>query len=433
MKKFLALMFILMTAATLVSTICIAQSNPTTPANQASTATEPSPAERSIAEAQRMIGEKPAQYTGYNLLATALIRRAHETSDARYYAQADDAAKKSLQLAPNNFDTNKIQVSILLGEHEFRAALAAAQALNKQSLDNVMVYGLLTDAYAELGDYKDAETAAQWMLNLRPGNLPALINASHLRELFGDIDGSYELLQMAYDSTPPTEVEQRASLLTRMGHLRLASGNTDVAEKLLQQALSVFPNYPLAVGALAEVRIAQKHYDEAVVLLRQRYQATSCPGNLYDLAQALRLAGHDGEAKQVFAEFEAKALLESSKKDNSNRELIFYYGDYAKQPAKALQLAEQEYAWREDVYTLDAYAWALHVNGQDVEARKQIEAALAVGIRDAKLFRHAGEIALKSGDSAAAQRYLKQSAELNTPDSEQARVMLTTLPEAPVR
>ena len=426
MKKVLVLMFTWMTAATLASTICIAQSNPIADNPTASTS-ELSPAERGIAEAQRTIREKPSQYSGYNLLATALVRRARETSDAHYYAQADDAVKKSLELAPNNFDTRKIQVSILLGEHEFPAALDAAQALNKQSLDDVTIYGLLTDAYAELGDYKDAETAAQWMLNLRPGNLLALINAARLRELFGDIDGSYELLQMAYDSTPPSENEQRAWLLTRMGHLRVASGNTDAAEKLLQQALTAFPSYPLSVVELAEVRIAQRHYEEAVVLLRQRYQATLRPGSLYDLAQALRLAGHDGEAKQAYAEFETKALQESSKKDNSNRELIFYYADYAKQPAKALKVAEREYAWRKDVYTLDAYAWALHVNGHDVEARKQIETALAVGIRDAKLFRHAGEIALKSGDFAAAQSYLKQSADLNTADSEQARVELASL------
>ena len=60
--------------------------------------------------------------------------------------------------------------------------------------------------------------------------------------------------------------------------------------------------------------------------------------------------------------------------DNSNHELVFYYADHAKQPEKALKVAQQEYAWRRDVYTLDAYAWALHVNGQDSEARKQIEA-----------------------------------------------------------
>ena len=149
------------------------------------------------------------------------------------------------------------------------------------------------------------------------------------------------------------------------------------------------------------------------------------------MARALQLAGHDGEAKKAFAEFETKSLLESSQKDNSNRELIFYYADCVKQPVKALQVAEQEYSWRKDVYTLDAYAWALHANGQDVEARKQIETALAVGIRDAKLLLHAGEIALTSGDLDAARRYLKQSLELNTLDSEQARLALASLAPTP--
>jgi Flp pilus assembly protein TadD len=141
----------------------------------------------------------------------------------------------------------------------------------------------------------------------------------------------------------------------------------------------------------------------------------------------MHLAGHDAESNKEFAEFESKALIEASKKDNSNLALILYYADYAKQPAKALQLAQREYGSRHDVYTLDAYAWALHVNGQDTEARKQIEAAITVGIRDARLYRHAGEIALKLGDATSAQRYLKQAAELNAPGSEQAVVLLASI------
>jgi Flp pilus assembly protein TadD len=170
-----------------------------------------------------------------------------------------------------------------------------------------------------------------------------------------------------------------------------------------------------------------------VKLLQQRYDAARHAENLYDLADALRLAGHQSEAKNAFAEFETKSLLESTKKDNSSRELIFYYADYADQSAKALNVAEQEHAWRKDVFTLDAYAWALHVNGRDVEARKQIETALSVGIRDAKMLRHAGEIALKCGDKAAAERYLRKSAELNSAGSDQARTTLASLTEAPER
>ena len=55
------------------------------------------------------------------------------------------------------------------------------------------------------------------------------------------------------------------------------------------------------------------------------------------------------------------------------------------QSGAALEVARREYARRHDVFTLDCYAWALHVNGQNEEALKQIETALAVGIRDAWL------------------------------------------------
>lgn len=383
-----------------------------------------SPAAQSIAAASKAISDKPTEYAGYNLLATALVRRAQETSDVSFYTQAEGAVKKSLEIAPHNFDAEKIQVSILLGEHEYPAALEAAKTLNKRVPDDVMVYGLLTDANVELGNYRDAEDSAQWMLNLRPGNRPVLTRAAHLRELFGDVEGAYELMELAYQSTPATESGERAWTLTQMGHLRLASGSTDAAEKLFQQALTSFPSYPAALGNLAQVRITQKRYAEAVVLLQQCHQAAPRAENLYDLAEALQLAGRDTEAKKAFADFEPKSLAESVRPDNSNRELVFYYADHAHQPVKALDVAKREYAWRHDVYTLDAYAWALHVNGQDAEARRQIETALAVGIRDSKIFVHAGEIALKLGDRAAAQNYLQEAVSLHAIGSEHARLVL---------
>jgi tetratricopeptide (TPR) repeat protein len=393
----------------------------------AQTTTAPSPGERSIAEARKAIEKRPAQFSGYNQLAIALSRRARETSDVNFYAQAEDALRKSFARAPGNVEGEKIRVWLLLGRHEFAAALALATELNQRVPDDVLVYGFLTDANAELGHYDAAEKSAQWMLNLRPGNLPGITRAAYLRELFGDVDGAYELMDMAYQATPPTENEDRAWILTQMGHLRLSAGNLDKAETLLNQALEVFPDYHYALGNMAKVRIEQKRYAGAVELLERRYNAAPHAENLYNLAEALELTGRRDEAKKAFVEFERKSLAESIKADNSTHELVFYYTDHANQPQKALEFAKHEYARRHDVYTLDAYAWALHVNGQDAEARKPIEMALAVGIRDAKIFRHAGEIALQLGDQSAATRYLRESAILNAPGSEQARTILAKL------
>ena len=389
--------------------------------------TKLSPAERGMAQARKLIEKNPKDFEAYNALALALSRRARETSDVKFYTQAEETLQKSFEISPDNFDGQRIHVWLLLGKHEFAAALEAAKKLNLRMPDDVMLYGFLTDANVELGNYKDAETAAQWMLDLKPGNTPGLTRAAYLRELYGDIDGSLDLMNMAYQSTPPGEVEDRAWIVTQMAHLNLTIGKIDEAEKLSQQALVMFPGYHYALGNLAKVRIQQKRYDEAVELLKQRYAAAPHAENLYDLAQAMQFAGKTEDANRALAEFEQKSLLETNRGDNSNHELIFYYADYAREPAKALEVARREFGRRHDVFTLDSYAWALYVNGQYPEARKQIETALAVGIRDAKMFRHAGEIALKSGDKAAAERYLRESAELNSMGSEQARITLASL------
>jgi tetratricopeptide (TPR) repeat protein len=391
-----------------------------------------SPAERGMVQARKLIEKNPKDFEAYNALALALSRRARETSDVKFYAQAEETLQKSFVVSPNNFDGQRIHVWLLLGKHEFAVALEAAKKLNQKMPDDVMLYGFLTDANVELGNYKDAEPAAQWMLDLKPGNTPGLTRAAYLRELYGDIEGSLELMNMAYQSTPPAEIEDGAWIVTQMAHLNLAIGKIDEAEKLSQQALVMFPGYHYALGNLAKVRIQQKRYDEAVELLKRRYEVAPHAENLYELAQALQWAGQTDEASKAFAEFERKSLLETNRGDNSNHELIFYYIDYAEKPAKALEVAEREFERRHDVFSLDSYAWALYANGQYADARKQSETALAVGVRDAKIFRHAGEIALKSGDHVAAERYLKESVELNTLGSEQARITLADLMRSPV-
>ena len=383
-----------------------------------------SPAERTIAQAQRLIEKNPKNFEAYNALALAFSRRARETSDPAFYTRCEEALEKSFEISPDNFDGRRTHVWLLLGKHEFAAAREEAKVLNQKMPDDVMIYGFLTDANVELGDYPAAEKAAQWMLDLRPANLPGLTRAAYLRELYGDIDGAIELMTMAYESTPPSEREDAAWILTQIAHLKLATGQTNEAERLLQQALTMFPAYHYALGNLAKVRIQQKRYGQAVDLLQQRYKAAPHAENLFDLAEALQLSGRRDEAQQAFKEFEQKSLLETKGADNSNHELIFYYADYANNPAQALQVAQMEYVRRQDVFTRDSYAWALFKNGRYKEASEQIQTALNVGIRDARIFRHAGEIALKSGNAEQASHYLQLAAYLNTIGSEQARAIL---------
>ena len=367
------------------------------------------PATRKVEQARKLIAAKPNEAQAYSELALALARRARESADPAYYAEAQKAIDQAVKLAPESPEHEKAQIWVLLGQHEFSRALERARALNKRVPDDVLVYGFIVDAAVETGQYEEAERAAQWMLDLRPGNIPGLTRAAYLRELFGDIDGAVELMLSALQRISPQETEDRAWTLTHIAHLRLAAGKPAEALEATRQALLLFPGYHYALGQMARIKLAQNAPAQAVDLERQRYQAAPHPENLYALAQALRRAGHAREARAAYTEFEQKALAESTGADNANHELTYYYTDVAKKPAQALTIASREIARRRDVHTLAAYGWALHANGKTAEARQHLEAALAVGIRDADMLYRAGAIAMKQKDRKSAALYLQQA------------------------
>ena len=62
---------------------------------------QPSPAERGIAQANRLTEKNPKNFEAYNALALSLSRRARETSDVTYYARAEEALQKSFAIAPD--------------------------------------------------------------------------------------------------------------------------------------------------------------------------------------------------------------------------------------------------------------------------------------------------------------------------------------------
>jgi tetratricopeptide (TPR) repeat protein len=341
----------------------------------------------------------PRRVEGWNDLALALARRARETGDPAYYAEAWSATERALEIDPSHLEARKMQVWILLGQHEFPRAVEAAEAINKQVPDDVLTYGFLVDGYTELGRYAEAEKAAQWMLDIRPGNVPALTRAAHLRELFGDHEGAVELMDTSHRRTADTELEDRAWILTQIAHLSLLTCRTDAAERLLTESLAIFPDYHYALAQMAEVRTQQGRFAEAATLREKHVAVAPHPENRYELGVALERAGRSADARKEWAAFEEAARAESARWDSANVELIYYYADHADRPSEALALARREAARRQDVRTLEALAWALYRSDQSTTARKEIDKVLAVGVTQPGTFAHAAAIAAAQGDA----------------------------------
>ena len=377
------------------------------------------PAQQKIAAAKKAIECAPDRFQNYNQLAIALERRATETGDASFYARAEDALNNSLALSPANLEAQRVRASILLGEHRYREALEQATAVNKLWPDDVLVYGYIADAEMAVGNYSAAEEATQWMLNLRPGNIPAMQRTAELREVFGDFDGAAEMLTAELVQTAPNEFADRASVITRLGHLQLAMGHLNEAEKYLQEAHDTFANLPHTLETLAELRRAQGKYSEASKIANQLYLMNPSAEHTYSLALALEREGQKDYAQALYREFETKASEAIASAGGSSVELVFYYADRSGKTQEALRIAEAEFAKQPNIHVRDAYAWALAANGRFAEARKQIEAALEIGVRDPGFFFHAGSIAVQDHDLKSAAAYFKASLDVN-PASEYA-------------
>lgn len=388
--------------------------NPSNSENQSQRESAGSLTLKKVALARRETQLHPDKVQAYNDLALLLARAARETAVNSYYIEAEHAAQTALKLSPNNFQVLKAQVVVLLGMHRFAEARDKAQVLNHRMPDDVSLYGYLARADIELGEYDHAESEAQWMLNLLPNNVPGLRIGADLRLLFGDADGALEFLNQAYSETSPTDVGELAAIALQIASVQMSTGQIEDADQVLQQTLAAFPDYPDALEDLAKVRVAQRKYAAAVDLLRQRNQHAPNARIVYALGQALEKSGKSEQAKSAYAEFEREARRQTNTFENSNRELILYYAEQGKL-AEAMEVVSREIAARHDVFTLDAYAWALYMKGQFIESRKQIEKALSVGIRDPQIFSHAARIASKCGDENAAARYSKAS--LRTTDS----------------
>lgn len=339
----------------------------------------------------------------WNEQARTLLKKARAAHYASGLDEAETMIRRSLEANPGNFEARKFEVEVLLAQHRFADALEPARKLNRENPDDVQAWGLVSDAALGLGDYAEAERSAQWMLNLRATSVGGLERGARLRELFGDIEGARELWESALRLSLPGD-EERAWILTQAASLDRRFGRSGAAEKELHEAMATWPGYQPALAQMARLRVEQRKYDEALKILEDRFRTVRRPDAQYELARVLQLAGRTEQAEAAYREFEAAALAVIGASINYNRELIFYYTDHQRKPAEALRIAKLEAGRRQDVETLDAYAWALYASGDAAEARKQMDKVLALGVREPAYLQHADTIGANLKDALAAAR-----------------------------
>lgn len=362
-------------------------------------------ADRQIQIAEARIKSLPTSPDGYNLLAAAYMQKARETGDFGFNARAEATLSRSLQIAPDDSSALILRSSLLLTYHRFGEALKEAKRAQVPGRESADLYGVMTDALVELGDYPAAVEAAQKMMDLRPDAV-AYSRASYLRALHGDERGAIEAMMVAVKAANPRNPEHGGWYRVHLGLNLMNAGKRAEGEREFDTALEMFPDYHLALAAKARARVAAGDFDTAIRFYRQAQERVPLPEVVIALGDLYSKLGRANEAKQ---QYELVDFIERQAAGNTtySRQLALFWADHNMKLNEALEIMRRERAARADIYTSDALAWCLFKNGQLAEAKEEIKQAMRLGTRDARILYHAGMIYDGLDDRQRAVKYLK--------------------------
>jgi tetratricopeptide (TPR) repeat protein len=336
------------------------------------------------------------------------VRAARDAAEPGYYLNADAAADMALALAPDHPSALDVKGLALLNDHRFAEAEALARHIIARNPFDPMAFGTLSDAALEQGHVAEAVQAANKMLALKP-NLPSYARAFYLQWLQGQTGVAKTSLRLAIDAAPRAsgDPEPRAWALTQAAMLFWHEGDYDGADAGLQLALQQFPDYPPALVGRARVALARGEARPAADWLARAYALSPLVETAWLLGDARQLAG-DGAGSAA-----AYALVLKQGRRSDPRTLALFLATQDRDRDDAVALASEERRRRGDIYTEDVLAWALFRAGRLDEAAAASARAVALGTRDARLWYHAGAIAMARGDEARGRALVRKALALN--------------------
>jgi tetratricopeptide (TPR) repeat protein len=378
----------------------------------ATESTTPRKVDLQILRAQQKIESMPHKPDGYNELAAAYMQKARETHNFALNANAETTITKSLEIEKDNYDALKLHAKLQLTYHRFAEALETARQAQKVRVDDHDVWGQITDALVELGDYPAAVKAAQTMVNLRPDS-SSYARVSYLRSLHGDTEGAIQAMVAAVKAANPNDRESIAWCRVQLGSELMNAGKLNEAEHQYDEALRTFGDHQLAQEGKARARLAAGDLQGAVQIYRREQSKNASADVAQSLGDLYTLLGQADEARKQYEMFETLER-ENAALERSWRHMVNYWLDRDKNLDEALSLAKREFEARKDIFTCDSLAWAFFKNGRLEEAEKMIGESLRTGSRDARINYHAGIIYKSVNLRERAAKHLRFGAALSS-------------------
>ena len=361
-----------------------------------------------IRKAEAEIEAGPSDPARYIKLASLYIKTARISGDFALNRKAESSIKKALELAPHDTNARRLNLSLQATFHRFKDAVEIGNEMLKEFPMDSFIYGILTDANVELGNYDAAVAAAQKMVNLRP-NSSSYARVGHIRSLYGDHKGAIEMLTKASLTTDPLDKEARSWCLVFLGKEYFKVGEFDLAEKAIDESLNISPGYLLAKVEKSRIVAARGDNDGAASLLGD-------DGNQFLSPQAYILRGdiasRQGRSADAGAEYQ-RAEDAAHNLEGDMHPFALLWADHDVRLDEALDIAEKDFAVNKDIYAADILSWCLYKKERYVEAEAAVNQALRLKTNDARILYHAGMVAKALGNKNSARDYLRSALKAN--------------------
>lgn len=363
-----------------------------------------------------------------NQLVILYIQESRITGNHVYYDKAAlHYADRTLAISPNNFEALMLKALLYNSQHHFTDALTLAEKAKNINPYNSFVYGIITDAHVELGNYKDAVTNADKMTAFRP-DIRSYSRVSYLREIYGDYPGAIAAMKMAVEAGTPGD-ETTEWTRVQMGHLYENIGDIENATAQYEIALSNRPGYAYALAGLARISSAAKNYDKAISYYMQADSQVIDLGIKEALADVYIAKGDMQKANAL-----QKKLIEEMNKEaqsGNSDENIGHYVDkelaYAYLKLNDYDNAEKhaliEYQRRPDNNDVnECVAWIYYNMGKYDKALPYMQKAMQTGTKNPTTLCRAGLIFSKAGDKTVAKNSIQQALKNNPNIEEKLRM-----------
>ncbi len=217
---------------------------------------------------------------------------------ARVYSEqsravdALDLLVRAHKLAPENTDVIFLLARVSMSQNYFEDAIPLLESGVKIAPKRADLHAALGESYFMSGKAEKAIEEFKALIELDPSARSYVFMGLSYRHL-GRFDEARKYFEQGLKLDP-----HNASCLFNMGYIEGRQGNQAAAEKFFQAALRSNPDFSEALLELANLRVADKKFEDAATLLRRYVKVSRNPASGYYKLAMVERSLHQMEAAQ---------------------------------------------------------------------------------------------------------------------------------------